>query len=128
MSKLGVVGAGYWGPNLIRDFLRVNPQSVCAVSDRSRLRREMIAQKYPQLRLYEDYPQLLRDEGVEAVVVAVQPAYHHEVARAALSSGKHVFVEKPLAINARECEDLIQLAEDKGLVLMVGHVFEYNPA
>lgn len=128
MVRLGVVGAGYWGPNLIRDFLRINPQSVRAISDRSKARREMLAQTYPQLRLYEDYHQLLRDEEVEAIVVAVQPAFHHEIARAALLSGKHVFVEKPLAINTRQCEDLIQLAEDKGLVLMVGHIFEYNPA
>jgi predicted dehydrogenase len=128
MVKLGVVGAGYWGPNLIRDFLRINPRAVCAACDRSKARREVIAQTYPQLRLYEDYPELIEDEEVEAVVVAVQPAFHHEVARAALSSGKHVFVEKSLAVNAQECEDLIRLAEEKGLVLMVGHVFEYNPA
>ena len=128
MVKLGVIGAGYWGPNLIRDFLRLNPQSVRAICDKSKARREMIAQMYPQLRVYEDYPHLLEDKEVEAVVVVVQPAYHHEVARAALASGRHVFVEKPLAVNTRECEDLIQLAEDKKLVLMVGHVFEYNPA
>lgn len=128
MVKLGVVGAGYWGPNLIRDFLRINPQSVCAVSDRSKARRETVAQIYPQLRLYEDHHQLLKDEEVGAVVVAVQPAYHHEVAREALLLGKHVLVEKPLAVNTKECEDLIRLAEDRELILMVGHLFEYNPA
>ncbi|HHT9119694.1 MAG TPA: Gfo/Idh/MocA family protein [Candidatus Hypogeohydataceae bacterium YC41] len=128
MVKLGVIGAGYWGPNLIRDFLRLDPQSVRAVCDRSNERREFVAKIYPQIRLYEDYPQLLEDKEVQAVAVVVQPAFHHEVAKAALLRGKHVFVEKPLAVTVRECKDLIQLAEDKGLVLMVGHVFEYNPA
>ncbi len=128
MVRLGVVGAGYWGPNLIRDFLRLNPQSVCAVCDRSRSRRETTAQLYPQLRVYEDYPQLINDKEVNAVVVAVQPGYHYEVAKAALSLGKHVFVEKPLAVNTEECKDLIKLAEEKRLILMVGHLFEYNPA
>ncbi len=128
MVKLGVIGVGYWGPNLVRDFLRLNPQSVHAVCDRSKARRDLITQLYPQIRVYEDFPHLLDDKEIGAVVVAVQPAYHYELAREALLSGRHVFVEKPLAVTTAECEELIRLAEAKGLVLMVGHIFQYNAA
>lgn len=128
MITLAVVGAGYWGPNLIRNFLKIDQQMVHTVCEKNETRRDIISKTYPGLKLCKDYSTLLEDEEIKAVVIAVQPAYHYEMAKAALLQGKHAFVEKPLALTAKECQNLIQLAEDRKLVLMVGHVFEYNPA
>lgn len=128
MTKLAVIGAGYWGPNLIRDFLKINPELVHAVCERSDARRTFIAKTYPQLRFFDDYSTILKGNDIDGVAIVVQPALHYEIAREALLNGKHVFVEKPLAITNNECKELIRLAEDRGLILMVGHLFEYNAA
>ncbi|MFQ5863207.1 MAG: Gfo/Idh/MocA family protein [Candidatus Brocadiales bacterium] len=128
MTKLAIVGAGYWGPNLIRNFLKINPKLVHAVCERNDVRRTSVAKTHPKLRFFKDYSTLLKDNEIDSVVIAVQPAFHYEMTRSALLSGKHVFVEKPLALTGGECRELIRLAEDCGLTLMVGHIFEYNAA
>lgn len=128
MARLAVIGAGYWGPNLIRNFLKINPELVHAVCERSDARRAFIAKTYPELRFLKDYSDILKDNDIDGVAIVVQPAFHYEMARDALLSGKHVFVEKPLATTDDECRELIRLAEERGLTLMVGHVFEYNAA
>ncbi|MHC4197805.1 MAG: Gfo/Idh/MocA family protein [Planctomycetota bacterium] len=126
--RLAIVGAGYWGPNLIRNFLKIDPEMVHVVCERSEERRDQIAKEFPGLKFCSDYSEVLKNDDVDAVVIVVQPAFHHDMARDALLNGKHVFVEKPLALTNDECKDLIRLAEDRNLTLMVGHVFEYNAA
>lgn len=128
MTRLAIVGAGYWGPNLIRNFMRINPELVYGVCERNDARRAFVAETYPQLKLFKAYTEILRDSRINAVAIVVQPAFHYEMAKEALLSGKHVFVEKPLALTSDECRELIHLAEKGRLTLMVGHIFEYNAA
>lgn len=128
MIKLAVVGTGYWGPNMIRNFLKIDPSMVHVVCEHNDSRRAVIAEKYPGLRFTKDYTEILNDDSIDAVAIVVQPAFHHELAKNALLRGKHVFIEKPLATTSAECQELIRLAEERKLTLMVGHVFEYNAA
>lgn len=126
--NVGVIGAGYWGPNLIRNFYQLPSAALqwCCDLDAERLGR--VQALYPGVSVTTDYTAVLEDGGTDAVVIAVPARAHHSLARQALLAGKHVFVEKPLAMSAVEARELIQLAEERGRVLMVGHVFEYNPA
>lgn len=127
-STIGVVGAGYWGPNLIRNFFQLPTAQLkwCADLDRDKLTRMQAL--YPGVSVTTDYEDLLNDTDLDAIVLAVPARAHYDMARRALLAGKHVFVEKPLAMSSFEARDLIQLAENQRRVLMVGHVFEYNPA
>ena len=127
-SKIGVIGAGYWGPNLIRNFYQLPTAELtwCCDCDETKLSR--LLEFYPGVRGTPSYSDLLNDPALEAVVIATPARTHHALAHQALTAGKHVFVEKPLAMSSAEARDLIALAESQGRVLMVGHIFEYNPA
>ncbi len=123
--RVGVVGAGYWGKNLVRNFHTLGAlETVCDVNEETlaRVRREY------HVATMKDFGTVLNDPIVDAVVIAAPAAQHYELAGKALRAGKHVFVEKPLALNAREGKELVELAKEKGLVLMVGHILEYHPA
>jgi predicted dehydrogenase len=128
MVTLGQVGLGYWGPNLLRNFngLAQARVKVCCDLDEAALRR--VAGQYPGLQTTADYGELLSDSEVEAVVVTAPTPAHYELAKAALLTGRHVFVEKPIALAVAEAEDLVALAEARGRVLMVGHLLMYHPA
>jgi predicted dehydrogenase len=119
---------GYWGPNLLRNFngLAQARVKVCCDLDEAALRR--VAGQYPGLQTTADYGELLSDSEVEAVVVTAPTPAHYELAKAALLTGRHVFVEKPIALAVDEAEDLAALAEARGRVLMVGHLLMYHPA
>ena len=125
--KVGVIGYGYWGPNLARNFYELPAADLIAVADLKEERRKQAASKFPQLVTTEYYRELF-DLGLDAIVVSTPPATHHQVARECLEHGLHVLVEKPLTLNSRDAEDLIQLADSRSLTLMVGHTFEYNSA
>ncbi|HEX3559083.1 MAG TPA: Gfo/Idh/MocA family oxidoreductase [Pyrinomonadaceae bacterium] len=125
---VGVIGCGYWGPNLIRNFAENEAATLTWVCDRDARRLEKIARRYPAARAAADHRELLADPRLDAVVVSTPVATHHAFARAALEAGKHVLVEKPFAASAREAEDLIALAESRGLTLMVDHTFIYTGA
>lgn len=127
-SKVAVVGAGYWGPNLIRNFYQLPTSELtwCCDADESKLSK--LLGLYPGVRGATDFTQLLDDPQLDAVVLATPVRTHFALARQALLAGKHVLVEKPLAMNTAEAVGLMQTAESAGRVLMVGHVFEYNPA
>ncbi|MBC7259167.1 MAG: Gfo/Idh/MocA family oxidoreductase [Chloroflexi bacterium] len=125
--KVGVLGAGYWGPKLIRNFHEIPSADMVMVCDLRQERLAHIRELYPAVRVTTDYQELLRSD-VEAVAIATPIPTHHRLAREALLAGKHVLVEKPLTANSEEAEDLVNLAERRGLSLMVGHTFEYNPA
>lgn len=125
--KVGVIGCGYWGPNLIRNFVEIPSSEVLAVADLRQERLSHIKTCYPQIRVTEDYRDLFA-LGLDAVVVATPPPTHFSLARDCLRHGLHVLVEKPLALNSRHGEQLVELSEAGDLILMAGHTFEYNPA
>lgn len=128
MIRVAVAGFGYWGPNLVRNFNENADSSLVACCDLSPDRRQAIADLYPDVRLTDNYDDLLNASDVDAIIVATPARTHFAMARQALLHGKHVLVEKPLAMNVRDAEELVELAESKSLTLMVGHTFLYSPA
>jgi predicted dehydrogenase len=126
--KVGVVGCGYWGPNLVRNF-RASPDCELKVMcDISEKRLAHLRSLYPEVEGATDYNHVLNGIGVDAVVIATAVRMHFPMAKASLLAGKHTFIEKPMAASAAECEELVDIAKKKGLVLMTGHTFLYSPA
>jgi predicted dehydrogenase len=125
--RVAVVGLGYWGPNLVRNFNELPCAEVVAVCDRDPERLELIRRRYPAVETFTDIDDVLADETIDAVALATPVSTHFPLGRAALVAGKHVFIEKPLAASTVECRELIRIAEDRGLVLMPGHTFLYSP-
>ncbi|TET50588.1 MAG: Gfo/Idh/MocA family oxidoreductase [Anaerolineales bacterium] len=127
MSKIGVIGCGYWGPKLARNFHQLGESQLAWVCDKRVDRLEHVKQLYPQVRTTEDYRDMLASD-VDAVVVATPVCHHHPLALAALRAGKHVLVEKPIAASVQEAEEIVAEGERLDRVVMVGHTFEYNAA
>lgn len=128
MIRIGVIGYGYWGPNLVRNFMEARGSTVVAVCD---LRPERLAQlqvRYPSIKLVNDWKALLADNSLDAIAIATPVSSHFELGMAALCAGKHVFIEKPLAANSEQAAQLIEEAERRGRVLMVDHTFVYTGA
>ena len=123
-----VIGAGYWGPNIIRNLHTTPGATVKAVCDIDRAALTKIARRWPSVAFETDVRRVLRDDAIEAVAIATPVGTHAELAEAALLAGKHVFVEKPLASSSSDAMALIALAKQRGLVLMPGHTFLYSPA
>jgi len=126
--SVGVVGCGYWGPLLIRNFRNVpncNLKAVCDVSDE---RLKHIKRLYPEVATVADWERFLTDFELDAIVIATPVKSHHALAQKSLLAGKHTFIEKPMAASSAECENLIEIAESKGLVLMVDHTFLFSSA
>jgi predicted dehydrogenase len=123
---VGVVGCGYWGPNLVRNFKGLPNCHLKAMCDVSETRLKHMRSLYPDVEGLTDFNHLLNGIGLDAVVVAAPVKHHYALAKASLLAGKHVMIEKPMASSSAECEELIEIAEDKGLVLMVGHTFLYS--
>jgi predicted dehydrogenase len=126
--RVGVIGAGYWGPNLVRNFFEAPGSETVAVCDLSAERLEAIRKRYPSVRTTRDYRELVDDPSIEAVCVATPVSTHHKLAGEALAAGKHVLVEKPLTRTVAEAEALVSRAAAAKRVLAVGHTFVYNPA
>jgi predicted dehydrogenase len=126
MTKIGLVGLGYWGPNLARNFGEL--AELRWLCDLDPELQEGFAARYPNARVTGDFDELLNDPELEAVVIATPAPTHYELAKRALEAGKHVLVEKPPALNAADAEDLVATAEATGLVLMPGHLLLYHPA
>ncbi len=124
--SIGVIGCGYWGPNLIRNFNALPGARLAAICDLSPTRRDQMAELYPQATTYADYGEMLAQAGLDAVAIATPVHTHYALAKAALEAGKHVLVEKPMASSTAECEELVELADERELVLMVGHTFLYS--
>ncbi len=125
---IGVIGYGYWGPNLVRNFSETAGARVIAVSDLSTDRLSAVTARYPFVRVTKDHNSLINDAAVDVVAVATPVSSHFDLAMAALKAGKHVFVEKPLAMNSDQCEQLIAEADRRKRVLMVDHTFVYTGA
>ena len=128
MITIGVIGCGYWGPNLIRNFAEDERAQLRWICDTDERRLGAIGRRYPAARTSTDYRQLLADPELAAVVIATPVATHYTFARAALDAGKHVLIEKPFTTNSREAEELVALARARGLTLMVDHTFVYTGA
>ncbi|MBI4786367.1 MAG: Gfo/Idh/MocA family oxidoreductase [Chloroflexi bacterium] len=126
-TRVGLIGYGYWGPNLARNFHQLPQANLVAIADLDAKRLEEPARLY-HARTYTDYRELLADLTLDAIAISTPARTHFEIASAALEHGKHVLVEKPLAVSSDEARQLIALAERKGRVLMTGHTFEHNPA
>jgi predicted dehydrogenase len=122
---LGIAGLGPWGANLARNFNDL--ARLAWVCDTGDARLEEAAARFPDARATTRLDELLEDEAVDAVVVATNVPTHAELARRALAAGKHVFVEKPMALRGDDAEELVALAEERALVLMPGHLLLYHP-
>ena len=125
--RVALVGVGYWGPNLARNLHELPEASLDLVCDHHPDRLARIARRYPGVRTTTSYDDVLADAQIDAVVIATRVGTHAELATAALESGKHVLVEKPLAASVADAEALVELAERSGRVLMPGHTFLYSP-
>jgi len=128
MIKIGVIGYGYWGPNLVRNFSEIPDAQVVAVSDLDPKRLDLVKTRYPAITTTADYQTLLADPTIDAIAISTPVSSHYELAARALKAGKHVFVEKPLTETVKQAETLIAMAEQRNLVLHVDHTFIYTGA
>ena len=128
MVKFGVVGYGYWGPNVVRNLQRLDETKVVAVCDKSAAARRKAAKAYPGVLVTDDTGELMTSPEIDAIAVVTPVWTHYELAKAALQNGKHVFVEKPFTSNADQAQELIDLAARKNLKIMVDHTFLFTGA
>lgn len=126
--RVGVVGCGYWGPNLIRNFRSLSDCKLKLMCDLDEGRLKHLRTLYPEAETHTSYDHMLNGADVDAVAIATAVKWHYSMAKASLLAGKHTFIEKPMASSSAECEELVDIAQKKGLVLMVGHTFLYSPA
>jgi predicted dehydrogenase len=125
--RVGIIGYGYWGPNLTRNFAELPDSEVVGIADMKEEQLKRAQAKYPQVILTKDYQDFF-SLNLDAVVVSTPPATHYGIAKDCLEHGLNVLVEKPLTLNSGQAEQLVELADANELVLMVGHTFEYNSA
>lgn len=126
MIDIAVVGCGYWGPNLIRNFGALEEVRVKVICDQDVYRLNDMKRLYPQVETTCEIDRVLEDEDIQAVVIALPTRLHYEMGKRSLLAGKHTFIEKPLASSVAQCEELVTLAEQANLTLMVGHTFIYS--
>lgn len=128
MIRIGLVGCGIWGRNYIRNFEHLDDAEVFAVGDPDAENVKRAVRLMPSLKATTNPAEVIADPLVNAVIIATPASTHYEFAKAALLAGKHALVEKPLANSSAEAEELVSIASEKGLVLMVGHILEHHPA
>lgn len=128
MIGIGVVGYGYWGPNLARCVTEAEGCHLASIADASPAARKRAASRYPAVPIEERWAALVADKNVDAVIIATPTRFHFEIAFAALQAGKHVLIEKPMASSSQEANILIEEARRRGLTLMVDHTFVYTSA
>lgn len=126
--KVGVIGLGYWGPNIVRNLVNNERVSKVVCCDMSQDQLDKIRSMFHDVETTSDYKDILNDESVTAVAVVTPVGTHYQLAKEALLSGKHILVEKPFTASVAQAEELLKLAEDKGLTVMVDHTFLYTPA
>ena len=126
--RVAVIGAGYWGPNLVRNLNEAPGADPVAVADLSDERLETIHKRFPAVRTTKDHRELFADPSIDAVCIATPVGTHRRLAEEAFAAGKHVFVEKPIAGSIEDSEAIIRASERARKTLMVGHTFVYNPA
>jgi predicted dehydrogenase len=128
MIRVGVIGYGYWGPNIVRNLHGLDSTHVVAVSDNNPAALARVRKPYPEIRTCADASEVLRAPDIDAVAVVTPVWTHYELTKAALENGKHVFVEKPFTSDVAQAEELIELAARKKLTIMVDHTFLFTGA
>lgn len=128
MIKIGVIGYGYWGPNIVRNFASHSEVSIVKICDMKEERLRMVRERHPNVQAVTDMASILNDKMIDVVAI-VTPVYtHYEIAKKALLNGKHIFIEKPFTSTSAQAEELINIAEQKNLKIMVDHTFLYTGA
>ena len=125
-QKIAVIGCGVWGRNIVRNFYNLNVLDIVCDLDESNL--EKVKEQYPGVKVTKDFNDIINNEEITSVAVVTPSHTHYKVVKAVLEAGKNVYVEKPISTVAQEARDLSELAHEKGLVLMVGHLLLYHPA
>src|SRR3954447_1278864 len=126
--NIGVIGYGYWGPNLVRNFSETTNGTVAAVADLDPKKLAQLNKRYPAVRTTTDFQEVLRDPTIDAVAIATPVSTHFELAMAALKAGKHVWLEKPMTETSLQARKLIDEAQRRNLILLVDHTFIYTGA
>ncbi len=127
MLNIGLVGCGYWGPNLLRNFNSLPHCRLKVACDTRSDRLTHMKSLYANIETTTDFDVIVNDNEIDAVVIATPVRFHYAMAKQCLEAGKHAFIEKPMASSVEECVDLIKLAESKGLLIFIGHTFIYSP-
>ncbi len=128
MTTVAIVGCGYWGPNLIRNFNALSDCKVKIICDTDKKRLSYLANLYPGMKTTTNFNDLVGDDEIDAIAIATPVFLHFELAKKSLSAKKHTFIEKPMASSVKECEELIQIADKNKVTLMIGHTFVYTSA
>ncbi len=128
MVKVAVIGYGYWGPNLARNFNEADGAKLVAISDPKGNRLKLAEKRYPSLNVTTNHKEIIKDSNIDAVAITTPLSTHYQIAKEALVAGKHVLVEKPLSSTSEEAQELIELSESSRKVLMVDHTFIYTGA
>src|SRR5687767_5547402 len=123
---VGVVGCGYWGPNLIRNLSNLSECELKVICDLDIQRLNHLKGLYPKVEVSTDFAEVVARSDIDALLIATSAPTHYSMAKQALLAGKHVFIEKPMATSSAECDELVQMAADRELTLMVGHTFLYS--
>src|SRR5262245_59115719 len=126
--NIAIIGYGYWGPNLARCIAETEGCNLAAILDQSPAALARASKRHPSARLSQHWREIISDPTIDAVMIATPVDSHFEIGRAALSAGKHVFIEKPMTSCSHEARILVELADKRNLVLMVDHTFVYTPA
>ncbi|MDZ7725180.1 MAG: Gfo/Idh/MocA family oxidoreductase [candidate division KSB1 bacterium] len=125
--NIAVVGLGYWGPNLVRNIYEAKMCSGIYCCDKDPAKTKTIKTKYPEINITNNYKDILNNQDIEAVVIATPVSTHYPLGLEFLNAGKHVFIEKPFAASTEQANELVNTAEKRNKVIMVGHTFEYSP-
>ena len=128
MIGIGVIGCGYWGPNLVRNFSVISSAKLIMACDLKNERLNPLASLYPSIKTTTNYQEMLNDPSIDAVAIATPVSTHFKIAMESIKAGKHVFIEKPMTLNSDQGERLIEAANNANLVLMVDHTFIYTGA
>jgi predicted dehydrogenase len=127
MLNIAVIGCGYWGPNLIRNFNSLSGCSIKIACDLDESRLAHMKSLYPDINITTEFERVIDNAEIDAIVIATPVRFHYELAKKSLQAGKHVFIEKPMASSAAECKELINLTESNGLTILIGHTFIFSP-
>ena len=125
--NIGLIGAGYWGKNLIRNLVKLKEVKRLVICDRQQSILDRIRDDYPAVTCLTDTTRVIQNDDLEAVFVVTSPGTHYQLGKEVLESGKHLYMEKPFAISANEAQKLVELAESRQLKIMSGHTFLYSP-
>ena len=128
MINVGVAGAGYWGPNLVRNFVEIDDTKVMMCCDIRTERLEFLKKRYPSIEVTTEYDKMVNDPRIDAICIATHAASHFELAKKAIENGKHLLIEKPITLSSEEAWKLVEMSKEKDIIIMVGHILEYSGA